>query len=53
LEVVFCDEAGLHQLSKESLEKLAAAASGWDQQFRETILAYSHELSFEPLPEPE
>jgi hypothetical protein len=48
LEVVFCDEAGFHRLSEESLQALQDAAAIWDQQFREIILAYANEFTYEP-----
>ena len=48
LEVVFCDEIGFHRLSGESLQALRDAATIWDQQFRDTILGYVHEFTYEP-----
>jgi hypothetical protein len=47
LEVVFCDETGFHRLSGESVQALQDAATIWDQQFRETIIGYAHEFTYE------
>lgn len=47
LEVVFCDETGMHQLSAQSIDDLQEAATEWDRQFGETIFDYSQNFSFE------
>jgi hypothetical protein len=48
LEVVFCDETGLHKLSRESIETLLKVAEEWDKQFGKTIFDHSQDFTFDP-----
>ena len=48
LEVVFCDETGLHKLSDQSITDLQDAAVEWDRHFGKAIFDYSQNFSFEP-----
>ena len=47
LEIVFCDEAGLHKLSQESIESLVSTSEKWDREFGETVLSHELALTFE------
>lgn len=49
LEVVFCDETGLHRLSEESLGALQEAATNWDKQFGKTIMEHSQDFTFDSI----
>ena len=50
LEVVLCDETGLHKLSDQSIETLMQTSEEWDKQFGKTIFDYSQDFTFEPEP---
>lgn len=47
LEIVFCNEAGFHRLSRDTIGVLWTASEKWDREFGDAILNHSQELSFE------
>ncbi len=48
LEIVLCDDDGIHYMSEESTRKLEAQANEWDEQIGSLFADYTQDFTFAP-----
>jgi hypothetical protein len=48
LEIVVCDESGIHLLSDESTAALEAQSAEWDQQIGDLVMGYAKQFTYAP-----
>jgi len=46
LEVILCEQAGMHRLADKSISELVSKANEWDENMRKSLASYSPEVSY-------